>query len=78
MVFLKIFQNSQKNTCVGVSFFNKVAVLRPATLLKKRLRHSCFPKNFAKLLRTPFYRTPSGDYCPSQSMLKVREQDLFF
>ena len=34
--------------------FNKVAGLRPATLLKKRLWHRCFPLNFAKFLRTPF------------------------
>ena len=34
-------------------FFNKVAGLRPATLLKKRLWHRCFPKNFAKFLRAP-------------------------
>ena len=27
---------------------------RPATLLKKRLWHMCFPMNFAKFLRTPF------------------------
>ena len=26
----------------------------PATLLKKRLWHKCFPVNFAKLLTTPF------------------------
>ena len=36
-------------------FFNKVACLSPATLLKKRLRQRCFPVNFPKLLRTPFY-----------------------
>ena len=35
-------------------FFNKVAGLRPATLLKKRLRHMCFPLNFAKFRRTFF------------------------
>ena len=29
-----------------------------ATLLKKRLWHSCFPVNFEKFLRTPFYRVP--------------------
>ena len=29
--------------------------LRPATLLKKRLEHRCFPVNFAKFLRTPFF-----------------------
>ena len=35
------------------SVFNKVAGLRPATLLRKRLWHICFPANFAKFLRTP-------------------------
>ena len=38
--------------------FNKVAGLRPATLLKKSLWNKCFASNFAKFLRTPFfYRT---------------------
>ena len=36
------------------------AGLRPATLLKKRLWHRCFPVNFAKFLRTPFSRNISG------------------
>ena len=36
-------------------FFNKVAGLRPATLLKMRLWHRCFPVNFAKFSRTPFF-----------------------
>ena len=34
-------------------FFNKVAGLRPETLLKKRLCHRCFPVNFVKFLKTP-------------------------
>ena len=38
-VFLKIMQNSG---------------LRSATLLKRRLWHSCFPVNFVKFLRIPF------------------------
>ena len=40
-------------------FFNKVAD-RPATLLKRRLWHRCFPVNFEEFPRTPFiiYRTP--------------------
>ena len=42
-VFLEISQNSQENTCA-----------MPATLLKNRLWHSCFPMNFVKFLRTPF------------------------
>ena len=33
---------------------------RPATLLKKRLWHRCFPKNFANFLRTPFLQNTSG------------------
>ena len=53
-MFLKIAQNSQENTCARVSFL-KVAGLRPATLLKKRPWHRCFPVNFVKFLRTPFF-----------------------
>ena len=36
-------------------FFNEVAGLRPATLLKMRLWHRCFSVNFAKFLRTNFF-----------------------
>ena len=36
-------------------FFNKAAGLSAATLLKKRLWHRCFPVNFAKFIRTPFF-----------------------
>ena len=43
-----------------VLFFNKVAGPKPATLLKKRLWHRCFPVNFAKFLRTPFSQNTSG------------------
>ena len=35
-------------------FLNKVADLRPATLLKKRLWHRCSPVNFAEFLGAPF------------------------
>ena len=40
--------------------FNEVAGLRPATILKRRLWHRCFPVNFAKFLRTPFLHNTSG------------------
>ena len=56
---LKILQNSQENHCARVSFFNKVAGLRSATLLKKRLWQKCFPLNFAKFLGTPFLQNTS-------------------
>ena len=52
-----IFENFAKFTGkhLGQSFFfNKVAGLRPATLVKRRLWHRFFPVNFAKFLRTPF------------------------
>ena len=44
-----------KHLCQSL-FFNKVADLRLATLLKKRLWQGCFPVNFAKFRRTPFLR----------------------
>ena len=45
-VFSQISQNSQENTCVGVSF-----------LLKKRLWHRYFPLNFAKFVTISFCYT---------------------
>ena len=53
-VFSEIWQNSQENTCDRVSFLIKLQAW-PATLWKKRLCHKCFPVNFVKFLRTPFY-----------------------
>ena len=47
-----------KHLCHSL-FFNKVAGLRSATLLKKRLWHRCFPVNVAKFLRTPFLQSTS-------------------
>ena len=46
-------KNTGKQLCQSL-FLNKVAGLRPVTLLKKRLWQRCFPVNFAKFLRTPF------------------------
>ena len=44
------------------TFFSKflIKLLRPATLLKKKLWHRCFPVNFVKFLRTPFLQNTSG------------------
>ena len=44
-VLLKISQNSQKNTCVGISF----------STLKKRPRDRFFLMNFTKFLTTLFF-----------------------
>ena len=51
-VFRNFAKFTGKHLCQKL-FFNKVAGLRPATLLKKSLWHRCFPVNFAKFLRTP-------------------------
>ena len=50
-MFLKISQNSQENTCARASFLIKLQ----ASGLKKRLWHRCFPVNFVKFLRAPFF-----------------------
>ena len=54
--FLKISQNSEENTCARASFFNKVAGLRSATVLKKRPR--CFQFILQRIFEQLFYRTP--------------------
>ena len=46
-VFLQNFTG--KRLCQSL-FFNKVAALRPATLLKDRLWRRCLPVNFSKFL----------------------------
>ena len=63
-VFLDISQNSLENTCQNL-FFNKVADLRPVTLLKKTLAQ-VFSCEFCEISKNAFsYRTPlvaASDY----------------
>ena len=57
-------------------FFNKVADLRPETLLKKRLWHRCFTLNFVKFLRTPFLTEYSGGcFCSNRELEKEDAED---
>ena len=49
---------TEKHLCQSL-FFNQVAGLRPATLLKKRLWHRCFLVNFVKFLKAPFLQNTS-------------------
>ena len=58
-VFRNFAKFTGKHLCQSL-FLNKVAGLRPATLLKKRPWHRCFPVNFARFLRTPFLQNTSG------------------
>ena len=66
-VFRNLATVTEKYLCQSL-YFNKV---RPATLLKPRLRHRCFPLNFAKFLRTPFLQSTSG-----RPLLNVRRFGL--
>ena len=56
-------------------FFNKIAGLRPVTLLKKRLWHRCFLVNVAKFLRTPlgdcFWRKKQSSVCHNKKLTSV-------
>ena len=53
---MMFYKNSQDNTCVGVSFFNKVAALRPATSLKKKTLTQGFSFKFSKIsMNTSFF-----------------------
>lgn len=60
-MFLKISQNWQGNTCVGVSF-NKAAYWKTASLLKKWPQLWSFPVNLVKFLRTSFLKNTSSGW----------------
>ena len=50
-VFLEISQNSQENTCARASFLIKESLYQ-----KRGSGTGCFPVNYAKFLRTPFFK----------------------
>ena len=60
-MFLKISQNSQESIRVRVFFFNNVAALRPAILLKRRLWDWCFLVNLWNFQEHLFCRSLPGD-----------------
>ena len=57
-VFRNFAKFRGKHLCQSI-FFVKVVGLRTSTLLKRRLWHRCFPKNFTKFWRTPFLQNSS-------------------
>ena len=58
-VLKKFVKFTVKHLCQGL-FFNKLAGLRPETLLKKSLWHRCFPVNCVNFLRTFFLQSTLG------------------
>ena len=67
--FLKF---TEKYLCQSL-FFNKVADLRLATLLKKRFWHRYSPVNFVKSLRTPFLHKTSERLWGSNYLFRLEE-----
>ena len=59
-VFKNFAKSTGKHLCQSL-FFNEVAGLRSATVLKKRLWHRCFPVNLRNFLEHLFYTTPPDD-----------------
>ena len=58
---LKIFTKFTGKHLRQNLYIKKIVGLRPATLFKKRLQHSClFPVNFTKFFRTPFSQNTPG------------------
>ena len=57
-------------------FFNKVAGLRPAALLKTRLWHRCLSGNFAKFLRKAFLKHASGQLLPDFTAEVMRQLNV--
>ena len=53
-VFLEISQNPHEDTCARASFLIKLQALG-LQLIKKRPWYRCFPVNFGKFPRTPFF-----------------------
>ena len=62
-VFTKFFKIHREIPMCQSLFFNTVADLSTATLLKNRFWHWCFHVNFAKFLRTPLFYKTSANGC---------------
>ena len=52
----------------GIHQKTEAATGRPATLLKKRFRHRCFPVNFEEFVRTPFLQNISRRLLPEEEL----------
>ena len=55
-LFFRILQYSYENTCVAISFFNKVAGTQSYNIIKQRLQDRCFPVNIGTFLKRPIFK----------------------
>ena len=54
------FHKFHRKTPELESFFNKLAELRASNFIRNKFQCSCFPVEFAKLLRTPIFKNICG------------------
>ena len=59
------------------SLFNKVAGLQVRNFIKKRLQHSWFTVNIAKILRAPILKNICEQLLLYFSVMKFQDLDLF-
>ena len=59
VMYWGILRGSLGDACAGVSIFNRVAGLKPVTLLIGRLRGGCFLVGFVGFLAVPFLQSTS-------------------
>ena len=77
VVLRNFAQSTGKHLCQRL-FFDKVAGLRPATLLKKSLCHRCFSVNCARFLRTPFLLNTSGRLPLNEELTLIKSYELVY
>ena len=71
-VFKNFTEFTKKNPPIPEFLCNKVTDPQSESLLRKRPGDRCVSVIFAKFLKTPFYKTPPGDYfCFSGRYLKT-------
>ena len=75
-VFKKFAKFRAKDLCQRL-VFNKVAGLRPAVLLKKRLWYRCFPVIFCGIFKSTFF-TEHLRTTVSRKYLALKLECLFF
>ena len=74
----KLHKIHRKNLCWSL-FLNKVAGLRPGSLLKKRLQHRCFPLNLVKFFNNSFFKNISaGCFCTKGLFLPIFSKEKSF
>ena len=70
-VLLKISQNSQKNTCVGVFFHNKVAGIEACNFIKKDSNSGVFLWTFKDFKNSCFYRPEACNFIKKETLTQV-------